>query len=169
LEVNPNEESIESIESVKSVSRPRLTSLEKEPKPRLPSLESIPKQKEKVHKEVVIKESISKDYVPEQDKSMRLVPCSNCNRKFRQERIETHESTCFKLKKKRPKFDEQKMRLKDTEMETFVRKPKMEPKKSNEPTNCPQCHRHFNETSIKTHIAICQKLANKPKRTLFMK
>jgi zinc-finger of a C2HC-type len=57
----------------------------------------------------------------EKDPSMKLVKCSNCNRSFRQERIDTHQNVCIN-QKKRPVFDEEKMRMKGTELETF-RKP----------------------------------------------
>lgn len=60
---------------------------------------------------------------PEIDHNMKLIECKSCNRKFRAERIELHQNTCRKLQKSRPVFDEAKMRIKGTDLETFTKAP----------------------------------------------
>ena len=65
-------------------------------------------------------QSSTKSAIPESDPTMRLEPCDICGRSFRVERLEKHKEACEKTRiKKRPVFDEKKMRLKGTELENF--------------------------------------------------
>ncbi|KAL5007945.1 hypothetical protein ScPMuIL_013526 [Solemya velum] len=68
-----------------------------------------------------------------EDTSIRLVPCSNCGRKFSDERIEKHELACPNLFKKRKVLDPSKLRTAGTDMEKYARKKQKAPppKKSN--------------------------------------
>lgn len=51
-----------------------------------------------------------------------LISCKNCSRNFAEDRIEKHETICFKTSaRKRKTFDMTKVRLKDTEAAQFLK------------------------------------------------
>ena len=65
----------------------------------------------------------SSSNIPETDPNMQLEQCDICMRKFRVERLDKHREACEKASKKRAVFDEQKMRIRGTELETFRKAP----------------------------------------------
>jgi predicted Zn-ribbon and HTH transcriptional regulator len=132
-DIDKSKESIESsnrsFDSLQSAFLEPERELDSRKKGKPATLERIPKeriQRERIAspeptllEETPISQLKHQQSIAEQDKSMKLVACANCGRKFRSERIAVHQSTCSKVKKQRPKFDEQKMRLKNTEMENY--------------------------------------------------
>lgn len=74
-----------------------------------------------------ISSTLNFDGIPQIDPQMHLVQCKYCPRKFRSERIDSHQSICANVKKtERPVFNETKMRVKGTELEPFNRSMKIE-------------------------------------------
>lgn len=65
----------------------------------------------------------SSSIIPETDPNMQLEQCDICMRKFRVERLDKHREACEKASKKRAVFDEQKMRIRGTELENFRKAP----------------------------------------------
>jgi hypothetical protein len=143
----------------------------------------VPIKQQSAPKSVINNES-------ERDSSMKLQKCSYCSRGFRIERIEIHERTCLNKQTKRAPFDMEKMRLKGTDQEKYVKKPepqstrtKLAPIKALKPPTlkgkiasykdepelikCTDCGRFFAELPLEKHAPICAKLKQQPKRDVF--
>lgn len=59
---------------------------------------------------------------------VKLVPCSKCGRKFAADRVQRHMNSCDNLTKKRKILDPTKLRTAGTDMEKYVKNPKMRSK-----------------------------------------
>lgn len=74
---------------------------------------------------------------------VKLVPCSKCGRKFAADRVERHMNSCDNLTKKRKILDPTKLRTAGTDMEKYVKNPKMRTKTPPKKTNWRQQHENF--------------------------
>lgn len=65
-------------------------------------------------------ENASKDDDAYAEGKIKLIPCSNCGRKFAADRLQRHKNACGNLTKKRKVMDPTKMRVAGTEMEKYT-------------------------------------------------
>lgn len=70
------------------------------------------------------------------DQNLKLVKCSNCGRKFTNDRIDKHKKFCGNITKKRKVLDGADMRVGGTEMEKYVAKNGV-PKRTAPPVSYP--------------------------------